>query len=93
MKDQYSSVSYMIPGETPGERLEIRGDYISYSGTIPDSAPHRELAVKYFSFLLSDEGMNIFIEAGQIPHVSVVTGDTASIPPALRPYINSTGNQ
>jgi molybdate/tungstate transport system substrate-binding protein len=93
MKDHYSSVSYMIPGETPGERSEIRGDYISYSGTIPDGAPHKELAEKYFSFLLSDEGMKIFTEAGQIPLVSVVTGDTAAIPAALRPYINSTGNQ
>ncbi len=93
MKDHYSSVSYMIPGETPGERSEIRGDYISYSGTIPDDAPHKELAEKYFSFLLSDEGMKIFTEAGQIPLVSVVTGDTAAIPAALRPYINRTGNQ
>jgi len=93
MKDHYSSVSYMIPGETPGERSEIRGDYISYSGTIPDGAPHKELAEKYFSFLLSDEGMKIFTEAGQVPLVSVVTGDTAAIPEALRPYINSTGKQ
>jgi len=93
MKDHYSSVSYMIPGETPGERSEIRGDYISYSGTIPDGAPHKELAEKYFSFLLSDEGMRIFTGAGQIPLVTVVTGDTAAIPAALRPYINSTGNQ
>ena len=93
MKDHYGSVSYMIPGETPGERTEIRGDYISYSGTIPDGAPHNELAEKYFSFLLSDEGMKIFTEAGQVPLVSVVTGDTAAIPEALRPYINSTGNQ
>jgi molybdate/tungstate transport system substrate-binding protein len=93
MKDHYGSVSYMIPGETPGERLEVRGDYISYSGTIPDGAPHKELAEKYFSFLLSDEGMKILTEAGQVPLVSVVTGDTAAIPAALRPYINRTGNQ
>ena len=93
MKEQYSSVSYMIPGERPGERSEIRGDYISYSGTIPDGAPHKELAEKYFSFLLNGEGMKIFTEAGQVPLVSVVTGDTAAVPEALRSYINSTGNQ
>ena len=93
MKDHYSTVSYMIPGETPGERLEIRGDYISYSGTIPDSAPHKELAVKYFSFLLSEEGMKIFSESGQMPLIFVVTGDTAAIPAALQPYINRTLGQ
>jgi len=93
MKDHYSTVSYMIPGDTPGERSEIRGDYISYSGTIPDSAPHKELAVKYFSFLLSEEGMKIFNESGQIPLITVVTGDTAAIPAALQPYINRTMGQ
>ena len=93
MKDHYSTVSYMIPGDTPGERSEIRGDYISYSGTIPDSAPHKELAVKYFSFLLSEEGTKIFSESGQIPLITVVTGDTAAIPAALQPYINRTLGQ
>ena len=93
MKDQYGSVSYMIPGETPGERSEIRGDYISYSGTIPDGAPQKELAVKYFSFLLSEEGMKIFIESGQMPLTPVVTGNTATIPAALQSYINSTQGQ
>jgi molybdate/tungstate transport system substrate-binding protein len=90
MKDQYGSVSYMIPGETPGERSEIRGDYISYSGTIPDAAPQKELAVKYFSYLLSEEGMKIFIESGQMPLTPVVTGDTAAIPAALKSYITIT---
>lgn len=93
MKDQYSSVSYMIPGETPGERLEMRGDYISYSGTIPDGAPQKELAVKYFSFLLSEEGMKIFIESGQDPLTPVVTGNAAAVPAALQAFINSTPDQ
>jgi molybdate/tungstate transport system substrate-binding protein len=93
MKDQYSSVAYMIPGETPGERSDIRGDYISYSGTIPDGAPQKELAVKYFSFLLSEEGMKIFIESGQSPLTPVFTGDTAAIPAALKSYITITPGQ
>ena len=93
MKDQYSSVSYMIPGETPGERMEMSGDYISYSGTIPDGAPQKELAVKYFSFLLSEEGMKIFIESGQMPLSPVVTGNAAAVPAALQAFINSTPDQ
>jgi molybdate/tungstate transport system substrate-binding protein len=93
MKDHYSSVSCMIPGETPGVRHEIRGDYISYSGTIPDGALHKELAVEYFSFLLSEEGRKVFIESGQLPLTPVVTGDTAAIPAALKSYINITPGQ
>ena len=93
LKDQYSSVSYMIPGETPGERTEMRGDYISYSGTITDGAQQKELAVKYFSFLLSEEGMKIFIGSGQEPLIPVVTGNAAAVPAALQAYINNTPGQ
>jgi len=93
MKDQYSSVSCTIPGETPGERSEIRGDYISYSGTIPDGAQQKELAVRYFSFLLSEEGRKIFTESGQEPLIPVVTGNTAAVPVALRGYFHNTPGQ
>jgi molybdate/tungstate transport system substrate-binding protein len=93
MKEHYGSVSYMIPGDTPGSRTEIRGESICYSGTIPDGAPHKELAVKYFSFLLSGEGIKIFRESGQEPLNPVVTGNTAALPPALQSYINATSVQ
>jgi molybdate/tungstate transport system substrate-binding protein len=93
MKDHYSSVWYMIPGETPGKRSEIRGDYISYSGTVPYDAPQRELAIRYFNFLLSVEGMKIFRESGQVPLCPVVTGNTASVPATLQSYVNSTTGQ
>jgi molybdate/tungstate transport system substrate-binding protein len=92
-KEHYGRVSYMIPGETPGERLEIRGDYISYSGTVPHDAPHRELAIKYFNFLLSGEGRKIFRESGQEPLLPVVTGNLAAVPAALQSYVNSTPDQ
>ncbi len=93
MKDHYSSVSCLIPGETPGERSEIRGDYICYSGTIPDGAQQKELAVRYFSFLLSEEGMKIFIESGQEPLIPVVTGNTTAVPAALQAYLKNPAGQ
>jgi len=93
MKDQYGSVSYMIPGETPGERSEMHGDYISYSGTIINSARQKELAVKYFSFLLSEAGRKIFMESGQMPLTPVVTGNTSALPEALRLYTNILSGQ
>ncbi len=93
MKDHYSTVSYMIPGEKPGSRSEMRGDYICYSGTIPENAPEKELAVKYFSFLLSAEGMKILSESGQEPLAPAVTGNTAAVPPALQSFIHGTSGQ
>jgi len=89
MKEHYATVSYMAPGDTPGSRSEIRGDYICYSGTVLDGAPHKELAVKYFRFLLSEEGRKIFRESGQEPLTPVVTGDTASVPRSLRSFADS----
>jgi ABC-type glycerol-3-phosphate transport system substrate-binding protein len=71
----------------------MRGDYISYSGTITDGAQQKELAVKYFSFLLSEEGMKIFIGSGQEPLIPVVTGNAAAVPAALQAYINNTPGQ
>jgi molybdate/tungstate transport system substrate-binding protein len=89
MKGHYATVSYMAPGDTPGSRSEIRGDYICYSGTVLNDAPQNELAVKYFSFLLSEEGRKIFRESGQGPLRPVVTGDTAAMPRSLRSFADS----
>ncbi|MCU0378789.1 MAG: substrate-binding domain-containing protein [Bacteroidales bacterium] len=87
LKDYYSRAKYMIPGSAPGERTEIRGDYISYSGTIPVSAPNNELAIKYFSFMLGEEGIKIFRDAGQEPLIPAVTANSDFVPEALKVFI------
>ncbi len=91
MKDHYSIASYMIPGSAPGQRTEIRGDYISYSGTVPVNAPNRELAIKYFSFMLSEEGVKIFIDSGQDPLVPAVTANSSAVPGVLKGFIRGEG--
>jgi len=87
MREHYSTVSYMIPGDTPGSREEVKGDYISYSGTVPDKAPQKALALKYFAFLLGDEGRKIFRESGQEPLVPAVAGKKDVVPPSLRGFL------
>lgn len=87
MTDRYATVSYMIPGETPGVRTEVRGDYISYSGTVLDRAPQRELALRFFEFMLSDEGAGIFRRCGQDPLVPAVADDPSAAPAELRKYL------
>ena len=87
MTDRYATVSYMIPGETPGVRTEVRGDYISYSGTVLDRAPQRELALRFFEFMLSDEGAGIFRRCGQDPLVPAVADDPSTAPAELRKYL------
>jgi molybdate/tungstate transport system substrate-binding protein len=83
----YDRVTYMIPGDAPGLRTMIRGDYISYSGTVLDNAIQKELAMEFFAFMLSEEGRAIFRECGQEPLVPAVADDEGMVPPSLRKYI------
>lgn len=92
MKDHYSRVAYMIPGSEPGTRTEVKGDYISYSGTVLDKAPEKDLAIKYFRFLLSEEGRNIFLGSGQEPVIPAVTDQSGAVPQELQPFIADTVN-
>lgn len=87
MTERYTGVSYMIPGDSPGERTEVRGDYISYSGTVLDRAPQKELAMKFFGFMLSEEGRQIFRDCGQEPLVPAIADDPAAVPASLHQYL------
>jgi molybdate/tungstate transport system substrate-binding protein len=89
MKEHYRTVSYMIPGDTPGSREEVKGDYISYSGTVLDRAPQKELALKYFAFLLGDEGRKILSGSGQQPLVPALAGADDVVPEPLRRFLKS----
>lgn len=87
LAEKYASVSYMIPGDAPGVRTEVQGDYISYSGTVLDRAPQRELALQFFGFMLSNEGAAIFRRCGQDPLVPAVADDPSAVPAGLQKYL------
>ena len=87
MTERYAGVSYMIPGGEPGLRTEVHGDYISYSGTVMDRAPEKELAMKFFDFMLSEEGSRIFRECGQEPLSPAVADDPDAVPASLRKFL------
>lgn len=87
MADSYATVSYMIPGDAPGIRTEVQGDYISYSGTVLDRAPQKELALKFFGFMLSEEGASIIRRCGQDPLIPAVADDPDAVPSSLRKYM------
>lgn len=89
LAEHYGRVSCMIPGETPGTRTAVRGDFISYSGTIPDNAPQKALAMKFFAFMLGEEGRAIFRECGQEPLIPAVADDQAAVPSSLRKYLTA----
>jgi molybdate/tungstate transport system substrate-binding protein len=92
LKDHYIKGSYMIPGSEPGTRTEVKGDYISYSGTVLSNAPEKDLALKYFRFLLSEEGQQIFLGSGQEPVIPAVTEQYGAVPQELQTFITEIPN-
>jgi molybdate/tungstate transport system substrate-binding protein len=89
LADTYSRVSYMIPGEAPGIRTEVKGDYICYSGTVLDAAPQKDLALRFFEFMLGEEGRRIFRECGQEPIDHPLADDNDAVPASLKKYLVS----
>ena len=79
---QYALASVRIPGNTPKDTVEIRGEPILYGFTVPRDAPHKALGEKFAAFLISDAGKRILgrehLDALPVP---IFVGD--SIPSIL----------
>ncbi|MBA2685119.1 MAG: extracellular solute-binding protein [Gemmatimonadaceae bacterium] len=56
---QYALASVKLPGKTPGDSLELKGEPILYGFTVPRDAPHKALGEKFAAFLISDAGKRI----------------------------------
>src|SRR6185437_14995865 len=56
---QYALASVRIPGNSPRDTVELRGEPIIYALSVPREAPHRALAEQFVAFLLSDQGKRI----------------------------------
>lgn len=84
--DIYSAVSYDVAGSTPGSKITITGEYINYSLTILLNSENIEGATDFISFLLGDEGMEIFRKNGQEPIIPFSTEDPDLIPEKLRMF-------
>ncbi len=63
--DLYSKVSLEISGKKPGEKIVKKGAPMVYGLTIPKTAKHKEWAVKFIEFILSDKGREIMKTNGQ----------------------------
>ena len=56
---QYALASVRIPGNTPRDSVELKGEPILYGFTVPRDAPHKALGEKFAAFLVSDAGKRI----------------------------------
>lgn len=69
LKESYKKARVKLEG--PKGEFVISGSPIQYALTIPDNALHREEAVAFLKFLLSDEGRAISKNNGQFPYYRI----------------------
>ncbi len=78
----YATASVRVRGATPADTLVMRGAPILFGLTIPATAPHRELAIRFVRFLLSDSG-SALLRAQHLDVLSPPRWVGSSIPPRL----------
>ncbi len=90
MSQLYGSVYVDVVGNKPGTTMRVTGEFINYSLTILEDAPHSKDALDFVSFLLSKEGMDVFRKNGQEPMIPYYTDQPAKIPALLLKYFSDT---
>lgn len=65
MKDLYHQVSVELSGKRPGETISRKGAPMVYGITVPKTAAHPELGVKFTAFVLSEKGKEVMAKNGQ----------------------------
>ena len=78
----------MLFRSRPGVKMRITGEYINYSLSVLDNAPQRDEAIDFVSFMLSDEGLEIFRQNGQDPIIPFSTEQIEDLPSKLLQYLN-----
>jgi molybdate/tungstate transport system substrate-binding protein len=87
LNEHYNSVSVDVAGKTPGSKMTVRGDYINYSLAVLRDAPNNKGATDFVSFMLSPEGVEIFMRNGQDPVSPPETEQPSMIPSGLKKYL------
>lgn len=87
MNDIYSTVSLDVAGSTPGSKMNVKGDFINYSLTIPEVAANKDEALKFVSFILSNEGIAIFRKNGQEPIIPFFSEQYDKLPLQFQSYL------
>lgn len=89
-KDFYATAKVKVSGKKPGEQTTISGKPIIYGITIPENAPHPNLATAWIKFLLGSEGQEIMKRNGQPPISPGFTNDRSKLPNELKPLAVET---
>jgi len=88
MEPFYQQVSVELTGKKPGEILIRRGASMIYGMTIPKTAAHPELGVKFISFILGEKGREIMRENGQPEIIPPQVDHFEKLPLELKVFFN-----
>jgi len=89
MEDLYRQVSVELSGKRPGETVSRKGAPMVYGITVPKTAAHPELGVKFVSFVLSEKGKEVMAKNGQ-PEITPPRVDCfEKIPPELKRFFRN----
>jgi molybdate/tungstate transport system substrate-binding protein len=78
----YAKARVRVRGKAPGDSVTFRGQPIVYALSIPRKAPHPELAGRFVTYLLSDDGKRILRATGlDVLDEPVITG--SGVPEAV----------
>ncbi|MFX1255379.1 MAG: extracellular solute-binding protein [Promethearchaeota archaeon] len=82
---------YIQANLTLADETVKKGEPILYAVSIPNNAPHPDLAVEFIELILSSEGRTIFTNAGQNSVDPGLTNSLNDVPESLQSYVTEWG--
>jgi len=91
--DHYSKASVSINGNSPGTKLEVKGETIEYAITSLDNAPNLPAAKAFLDYMLNkDKGMKILVESGHNSLIPFPNKDGIVFPGYLKNYFTEVSD-
>jgi molybdate/tungstate transport system substrate-binding protein len=86
--EYYSTAKTEVTGKDKNKKTVKKVEPMLYATTVLKNAPHKNAAIKFMSFLLSEKGQKIMEENGQ-PSINFVQKEyIQNVPDSLKRYVN-----
>ncbi|MFO7980678.1 MAG: tungstate ABC transporter substrate-binding protein WtpA [Candidatus Aminicenantes bacterium] len=89
MNHLYQQVSVELTGKKPGETIIRKGAPMVYGVTVPKTAAHPKLGVKFVSFVLGKKGREIMKKNGQPEIIPPKVDRFENLPAELKPFFKN----